>query len=265
MGNSASSSSPPPEPPPPPPAKLTRRLTQQALGVISEQSIKSRFEAEHYKDLADETRRALDEATDRLDRNKEYAVAAVVLCSTAAAAVAGVFAGRAAQKANAAALARVSQEMVDLRRRGAAELQKAERFGSAQLAKSLIPALDAMDALCDTPSSANGGGEAEQEGKRLTRAALHDALRANGIEVVAPALGDKFDVAAMEAVHVVPIERGRPSGLVESILRPGYVLHGERVLRAAQVGVGAAQESNDSGSGGGGPDGDGGGSAGSTA
>ena len=136
---------------------------------------------------------------------------------------------------------------------------KGERFGPAQALHGITFVVDAVcKGSCLLP-------ENYLVDICAAEAALHDALRANGIEVVAPALGDKFDVAAMEAVHVVPIEKGRPSGLVESILRPGYVLHGERVLRAAQVGVGAAQESNDSGSGGGGPDGDGGGSAGSTA
>ena len=37
----------------------------------------------------------------------------------------------------------------------------------------------------------------------------------------------------------VPVEEGA-AGNVESVLRPGYALHGERILRAAQVGVGAS-------------------------
>ena len=42
----------------------------------------------------------------------------------------------------------------------------------------------------------------------------------------------------MEALYTVPVAADASTGLVEDIMRPGYVLHGERVLRAAQVGVG---------------------------
>ena len=263
-----SSSSPPPEPPPlaqrmaqEEVPRLTRRLSAAALGAISEQAIKARNEAYHYKDMYDEALQAVDELTARVEQQQLYAIAAVTVCSAVAAAAAGALAGRAAQKASATAIARLSQEMVDLRRRGATELEKAEKFGSAKLAKSLIPALDAMDALCASTSAregkgggGGGGGEpsADDEGKLLTRAALHDALRSNGIEVVAPVLGDKFDVASMEAMMTVPVAEGKPPGFVEALLRPGYVMHGERVLRAAQVGVGAAGE-------GGGGESDGGG------
>lgn len=41
----------------------------------------------------------------------------------------------------------------------------------------------------------------------------------------------------MEAMLTVPVEAEHVN-TVQTLLRPGYVLHGERVLRAAQVGVG---------------------------
>ena len=92
-------------------------------------------------------------------------------------------------------------------------------------------ALDALDALCEA-----GGGD--PEGANLTRRSMHDALRANGVERCEPAVGDKFDVSMMEAVFTVPVAEGQATGNVEEVFRPGYLLH-ERVLRAAQVGVGA--------------------------
>ena len=42
----------------------------------------------------------------------------------------------------------------------------------------------------------------------------------------------------MEAMLTVPVEGA--GGLVQQLLRPGYSLHGERLLRPAQVGVGAS-------------------------
>lgn len=89
-----------------------------------------------------------------------------------------------------AVLAEAAQNIVDLRRRGAANLQKAERFGHERLAKSLLPVLDSMDALV-----ASGG---DAEGAGLTRDALHSALRSHDIEQVMPIKGAAFDVSAME-------------------------------------------------------------------
>jgi len=88
-----------------------------------------------------------------------------------------------------------------------------------------------MDALCEA-----GGGD--EEGSRLTRSAFHDALRKSGIDRVEPSVGEPFDVATMEAMFTVPVEGS--AGNVESIVRAGYMMHGERLLRAAQVGVGAS-------------------------
>lgn len=124
--------------------------------------------------------------------------------------------------------------MVDLRRRGAAELANSQRFGGEALARSLVPALDAMDSL----EAASSGDDTE--GARLTRAALLDALRQHKIERIAPELGDKFEVDTMEAMLTVPVAETDRVGTVATLMRPGYVMHGERVLRAAQVGVGMA-------------------------
>ena len=162
------------------------------------------------------------------------------ILATAAAAIAGGILGTAiASRRQASSLTRMSQDLIDLRRRGAAEVAKVERYGVAPLAKSLIPTLDAMDQMCAHATDA--------EGASLTRSTLHTALREHGIEQVAPGKGDVFDTATMEAVMVVPA--AEKSGLVETLLRPGYTLHNERILRAAQVGVGqvaddAMQESS---------------------
>ena len=42
-----------------------------------------------------------------------------------------------------------------------------------------------------------------------------------------------------------PVTERSAAGLVEHILRPGYVLKADRVLRAAQVGVGVHDGSGD--------------------
>ena len=189
---------------------------------------KARVDATRYKKWAQESLADVDDALEALDVQRQQFMLYGLVATAGAALVSGAVGAVMMRRNQASQLARLSQELVDVRRRGAADVAKAERFGSAKLAQSLIPSLDAMDALCDA-----GGDE---EGSKLTRSSLHAALRDNGIERVAPSIGDPFDVSVMEAMLMVPVEGS--AGNVESVLRPGYTIHGERVLRAAQVGVG---------------------------
>jgi hypothetical protein len=76
---------------------------------------------------------------------KMYGLLAVVGSAVVASVVGGAVAMGALRRQQVAALGCVSQEMTDLRRRGAGELAKAQRFGSERLVKSMIPALDAME------------------------------------------------------------------------------------------------------------------------
>ena len=153
--------------------------------------------------------------------------------AAAAAAISGMMvAAIVGRTSNRYALARLSQEVVDLRRRGAVEVAKAERFGAASLVKSLAPALDAMDAAAEHAT-------ADAEGIRLTRSTLLAALHDHGVEPLAPRVGDAFDPQTMEAMFTVPVADGAPTGKVEKVIRPGYIIHRERLVRASQVGVGA--------------------------
>ena len=211
---------------------------------------RAQADAEHYKGIASEALDALDDAAAQHEQHKLFAAAAgggVAVISLVVGGVAGVAFAR---RGNASQLAYLSQEMVDLRRRGAGEVARAERYGSERLAKSLVPALDAMDALCADMAPKDDGSRAELkplwEGASMTRDVLHGALRAHGVSKVEPEIGAPFDVACMEAMLTVPVEASAADGAskvgtVQTVLRPGYVLYdGERVLRAAQVGVGAA-------------------------
>lgn len=192
----------------------------------------AKADAAHYRKLSQDAVREVASLESQRGGDLWRAVALGTASAALGAALGGMTAAMAARRANAAALARTTQEMIDLRRRGAAELERARRFGGEKLARSLVPALDAMDALCASDAGS------DSEGRELTRATFHTALGENSIEVIRPDHGDKFDVGTMEALYTVPVAADASTGLVEDIMRPGYVLHGERVLRAAQVGVG---------------------------
>ena len=262
-------------------------MTRQAQAVISETNMKARAQAakaeadaEHYKGIASEALDALDAAAEEHEQHKLFAAAAIGGAAVLTGILGGVAGMAIARRQQAAAIAHISQEMVEVRRRSAAEVARAERYGCAKLAKSLVPALDAMDALVADvgPKTDAGGSQSSEhqmwaEGAAMTRSVLHDALRAHGVTRIDPPIGTPFDVAVMEAMLTIPVTEatsppapggpggtsggdgdgggnasaateGAPAslvGTVQSVLRPGYVLHdGERVLRPVQVGVGAA-------------------------
>ena len=244
MGSSSSRAA-QPEPPP-----LERTLTAQAREAITEQMLRQRDlaakaqeEARHYKQLSSEALDALDTAAEQLEDQKKLAAAAVAGGVLVAGALGAIAATIIARRSSSAVIAQVSQEIVDVRRRAASEAEKLQRFGCADLAKSLVPALDAMDALVAASPS--------DEGAMLTQRTLHDALHKHGVARIEPSIGDSFDVSLHEAMLA---DAQAEKGIIASVLRPGYVMHeGERVLRAAQVGVGtrAAAASEDSSSEGG--------------
>lgn len=176
---------------------------------------------------------ALQEAALLREEHEQLALYVPVGAACVAAASAAVT-FLAVRRRQANVLAEAKQMIVDLKSRNASELSKAQRFAAEPLAKSLVPSLDNLDAMCDADAS---------EGALLTRTALHAALREHGIEPVAPEVGGTFDPMRHEAMYTQPTEPGGPkAGEVASVFRPGYVLHGERVLRAAQVGVAAEAE-----------------------
>jgi molecular chaperone GrpE len=199
--------------------------------LLSQQLAEAKADAAHYQLLANASWTEAEALRQEKEQMLWLGVAGAAGSAAIAAALGAAAAAASVRRRNVAALAEAAQEMVDARRRAALELERAKQYGSEKLARTLVPALDALDALCEA-----GGGDAE--GADLTRKSMHDALRSNGIERCEPAKGEKFDVSVMEAVFTVPVAEGVDPGNVESIFRPGYILH-DRVLRAAQVGVGA--------------------------
>mmetsp|Transcript_28139 Transcript_28139/g.71995 ORF Transcript_28139/g.71995 Transcript_28139/m.71995 type:complete len:232 (-) Transcript_28139:349-1044(-) len=225
----ATQSTPPPPPPPPASAaQLERTLTNAAVDVMTSQLRKIRNEKEHYKAALEDAVQDLDLAQQLMGQQRDEYIFYGVAASVAAAATGGIIAAAIVSRRQTAVVSRISQELADVRRRSALEMAKAEQFGASPLIKSMLPALDAMDAMC--------AHSKDDEGAKLTREAMHTALRENGVQQVAPSQGDVFDPSTMEAMLTVPVEG--TGGNVETILRPGYSLH-DRILRAAQVGVGA--------------------------
>ena len=127
---------------------MARTMTPVSLDIITEQLMKARDEAAHYQELYEnnfEAYRAVAAEYEAMQTRSMY-FALGSLCAGVCVGAAG--AGLLARHRFSYASVRLAQELTDSRRRAATELSRAKKFGGEGLAKSLIPALDAMDAMC---------------------------------------------------------------------------------------------------------------------
>jgi molecular chaperone GrpE len=77
------------------------------------------------------------------------------------------------------------------------------------------------------------------EGVEMTERAMLSTFERHGIRQVMPQVGDRFDANQHEAMFEVP-GTGQPGGTIVQVLEAGYMI-GDRLLRAARVGVAKAE------------------------
>ena len=126
---------------------------------------------------------------------------------------------------------RTKADFENYRKRVAKETSEALARGKADLAKTLLPALDNLErALAAGQDAANHG--ALVEGVAMVRDQLHGRLEDAGVESFDPT-GEKFDPQLHEALSMQPAQ-GAASGIVVETVERGYRLNGQ-VLRPAKV------------------------------
>lgn len=154
--------------------------------------------------------------------------------------------GIAAEKADAVEAGRQLMADLDrLRERGRDDLAKAKRFGAEKLAKDLINVADNFErALANLPDNVRKDPEASEvvQGLEIIRDELLAIFENHGIQNIEAAPGSKFNASFHRAVARVAADENRPAGTVAEVTVKGYTLHGERVLRTAQVVVATAPE-----------------------
>ncbi|KZT61543.1 GrpE nucleotide exchange factor, partial [Calocera cornea HHB12733] len=155
----------------------------------------------------------------------------------------------------------------NLQRISQIEKQKAQTYAISNLAKSLLTTLDNLhmalhaipESVLDPSKEASGSSSSSapkkpdpefftpsthttlkqlHEGVMLTRNSLMQALKSHGVEPY-DAKGEPFDPNLHEALFEVPVKEDMEGKVVE-VFKHGYKI-GDRVLRAAQVGVGKKQ------------------------
>ena len=122
------------------------------------------------------------------------------------------------------------------RKRSDKARRDAEQYGGSKLARDILPVYDnmkrALDAITDEQKEASA---ALIEGIELTMRELLNVFKKHGIEIVSPAVGDRFDPNMHEAMFEAPLP-GTKSGDIIQVSAEGFMLH-DRLLRPAQVGV----------------------------
>ncbi len=147
---------------------------------------------------------------------------------------------------------RAVAEAENVRRRAQREKDDAARYGAASFARDMVQVSDnlrrAIAALKpEEREAAPATVKALIEGVEMTERQLLATFERHGIKEITPAPGDRFDANLHEAMFEVP-GSGQPAGTVVHVVEAGYSI-GDRLLRAARVGVAKAEEGAPSGNG----------------
>ncbi|HMR33776.1 MAG TPA: nucleotide exchange factor GrpE [Geminicoccaceae bacterium] len=137
-------------------------------------------------------------------------------------------------------LLRTLADMENLRQRTRREVEEAQTFAVTRFARDL---LEVADNLRRAVESAPKGAASEPvrnlvAGVEMTEQSLLSVLERHKVRKVVPARGERFDHKLHQAMFELPTAE-LPPGTVAEVMAPGYVI-GDRLLRAAMVGVAKA-------------------------
>ena len=122
------------------------------------------------------------------------------------------------------------------RKRSEKDRREAENYGGSKLARDMLPVYDnmkrALESATDEQREVSGP---LLEGVDLTMRELLNVFKKHGIEVISPAVGDRFDPQQHQAMFEAPVP-GTKAGDIIQVASEGFMLH-DRLLRPAQVGV----------------------------
>ena len=122
------------------------------------------------------------------------------------------------------------------RKRSDKDRREAENYGGSKLARDMLPVYDnmkrALDTITDEQREVAGP---LLEGIELTMRELLSVFKKHGIEVITPAVGDKFDPQVHQAMFEAPVPETVAGDIIQ-VAAEGFMLY-DRLLRPAQVGV----------------------------
>mgnify|MGYP003626157207 CR=1 FL=1 len=142
-------------------------------------------------------------------------------------------------------LLRMGAELDNTRKRAERERQDASRYAVANFSRDMLEVSDNLRRALATLKEEERAGVTDSvasliEGVEMTDRLLAAIFERHGIREITPKPGERFDPNLHEAMFEVP-DSGQPAGTVVHVLEAGYKI-GERLLRAARVGVAKAED-----------------------
>jgi molecular chaperone GrpE len=134
-------------------------------------------------------------------------------------------------------LLRARAEIENLRRRQAAELEKAHKYALDGFVRELLQVRDSLELGLGAAREPDADVAKLREGTELTVKLLGDVMAKFGVEAVEP-MGEPFNPELHQAMTVQP-RPDLPPGTVVAVLQKGYTLNG-RLVRPALVMVSSA-------------------------
>ncbi len=138
-------------------------------------------------------------------------------------------------------LIRAYAELENVRKRAERDRREAELYGGNKLARDLLSVHDNMGrALGAIDDDLRQSAGALVEGIELTQRELLNVFEKHHIHVIDPEIGEKFDPKLHQAMFEAPVP-GTVKGTIIQVMATGFIV-GDRLLRAAQVGVSSNPE-----------------------
>lgn len=122
------------------------------------------------------------------------------------------------------------------------EYEKSLKYRSQALAESLLPVLDGFQ-LAFKMEPANKEAANYKVGFEFVHKMLLDSLASEGLSIITPKVGDKFNSQSEQAVETIEIEDETKDQVIAESLLNGYMLK-DRLIRPASVKLFKLKESN---------------------
>lgn len=133
-------------------------------------------------------------------------------------------------------LLRAFAETENLRKRAERDRRDAETYGGTKLARDLLSVQDNLErALENIDDDLREKHQSLTEGLELTLRELLSVFEKHKILAVAPEIGDKFNPKLHQAMFEAPVPNTTKGSIIQ-VMATGFAI-GDRLLRAAQVGV----------------------------
>ena len=133
-------------------------------------------------------------------------------------------------------LLRAFAETENLRKRAERDRRDAETYGGTKLARDLLSVQDNLErALENIDDDLREKHQSLTEGLELTLRELLSVFEKHKIVAVAPEIGDKFNPKLHQAMFEAPVPNTTKGSIIQ-VMATGFAI-GDRLLRAAQVGV----------------------------